>query len=560
MRTNSTIPLKAISAILALSISLPTISSAASINNQVVTPASNVQIDADRSEQIVPLRAVVEMLGGEVLWDETSSTVSVKYLGHTLSLKIGSNKAVSDGKTITMPSAAQLVEKRTHITLQALNEALGITIGWDEQAQAIIVDKMDLTSKATAFIASALGSSNISSTQFFSANLGSVATAERIDYFFGNATGQLGSFKGITSLTTDKTIVHENVRLALAFEKGEIPFVLRFNHGSEIDDFLLDLSAATKLEGYKLPSYANPQAYTEKEVMVGEGRWALPGTLTLPAGEGPHPVVVLVHGSGANDRDEWLGALKPFSDLAAGLASQGIAVLRYEKRSLEYSAQLSLLPNLTMKEEALDDALTAVKQMSNTEGIDQEQIYVLGHSQGGFMMPRLVEADEDKQIAGTVLMSAPGGSFFDLMEKQFSYLVDLNQMPLQMLEYYKGQFAILKDPNLSTANPPKEYSLGYWFMDLRGYEPAEMAKEQSGKMLILQGGRDYQVMPEQLDIWKDNLKDRNDVTYRLYPKLNHFYTEGEGAMSTPNEYLKPGNIPIEVINDISNWVKNSTTK
>ena len=75
-------------------------------------------------------------------------------------------------------------------------------------------------------------------------------------------------------------------------------------------------------------------------------------------------------------------------------------------------------------------------------------------------------------------------------------------------------------------------------------------------MLVLRGGRDYQVMPEQLDIWKNNLKDRKDVTYRLYPKLNHFYTEGEGAMSTPQEYLKQGNIPSEVINDIGNWVKN----
>ncbi|CAN7676871.1 alpha/beta fold hydrolase [Paenibacillus sp. LjRoot56] len=556
MKTNAIIPLKVISAMLALTVSLPTVSSAAASKTLVVTPASHVQIAAESSAQNVPLRAVVETLGGEVLWDETSSSVSVKYLGHALSLKIGSNEALIDGKVITLPSAAQLVEQHTIFALRALNEALGTTIGWDDQAQAIIFDKTDLTGKATAFIASALGSSPNSSTQFFSANLGSVATAESIKQFFGNVTGQLGSYKGVAKLTSDKTIVHENVRLTLTFEKSEIPFVLRFNHGGEIDDFLLDSSAALKLEGYKLPSYANSETYNEKEVMIGEGRWALPGTLTLPTGKGPHPVVVLVHGSGPNDRDEWLGALKPFSDLAVGLASQGIAVLRYEKRSLEYPAQLSLLPNMTMKEEALDDALTAVKQMSNTEGIDPRQIYVLGHSQGGFMMPRLVEADIDKQIAGTVLMSAPGGSFFDLLEKQFSYLVDLKQMPPQSLDFYKKQFAILKDPNLSTANPPKEYSLGNWFMDLRGYEPAEKAKTQTGKMLVLQGGRDYQVMPEQLDIWKNNLKDRKDVTYRLYPKLNHFYTEGEGAMSTPQEYFKQGNIPSEVINDIGNWFKN----
>lgn len=556
LKSNSTIPLKVMSAMLALTVSLPTITSAASNKSQVETSASHAQITANHSSQSIPLRAVVESLGGEVLWDTTRSSVLVKYLGHELSLKIGSNEAVIDGKAIILPSAAQIVEGRTNIALHALNDAIGTTIGWDDQAQAIIFGKTDLTGKATAFIASGMGASPYSSTQFISANLGSVATAESIKQFFGSVTSQLGSFKGITKLTSDKTIVHDNVKLSLTFENSEIPFVLRFNHEGEIDDFLLDSSAATKIEGYKLPSYANSQTYTEKEVMIGEGRWALPGTLTLPTDKGLHPVVVLVHGSGPNDRDEWLGALKPFSDLAAGLASQGIAVLRYEKRSREYSAQLSLLPYLTMKEEALDDALTAVKQMSNTEGIDPKEIYVLGHSQGGFMMPRLVVADKEKQIAGTVLMSAPGGSFFDIMEKQFSYLVELKQMPPQTLEYYKEQFAILKDPNFSTANPPKEYSLGYWFADLRGYEPAEKAKAQTGKMLVLQGGRDYQVMPEQLDIWKNSLKDRKDVTYRLYPKLNHFYTEGEGAMSTPQEYFKQGNIPSEVINDISNWVKN----
>ncbi|MNM86445.1 hypothetical protein D3C81_985960 [compost metagenome] len=74
-------------------------------------------------------------------------------------------------------------------------------------------------------------------------------------------------------------------------------------------------------------------------------------------------------------------------------------------------------------------------------------------------------------------------------------------------------------------------------------------------MLVLQGGRDYQVPAAQLDIWKNALKNRSDVVYQLYPKLNHFYSEGEGGLSTPEEYLKPGNVPEYVIDDITKWIQ-----
>src|SRR5437868_1155092 len=77
----------------------------------------------------------------------------------------------------------------------------------------------------------------------------------------------------------------------------------------------------------------NRDTFDEREVTVGKGEWELPGTLGLPKGSGPFPAVVLVQGSGPQDRDETMGVNKPFQDIAWGLASNGIAVLRYDKRN-----------------------------------------------------------------------------------------------------------------------------------------------------------------------------------------------------------------------------------
>jgi dienelactone hydrolase len=93
--------------------------------------------------------------------------------------------------------------------------------------------------------------------------------------------------------------------------------------------------------------------------------------------------------SGPNDRDETIGPNKPFQDLAWGLASQGIAVLRYDKRTRVYPAQFVALPNATVKEETIDDALAAVALLRNTPNIDQHRIFVLGHSLGGMLVPRI---------------------------------------------------------------------------------------------------------------------------------------------------------------------------
>jgi hypothetical protein len=93
----------------------------------------------------------------------------------------------------------------------------------------------------------------------------------------------------------------------------------------------------------------------------------------------------------------------------------------------------------------------------------------------------------------------------------------------------------------------------YW-LDVRGYDPPAVAKTVKSPMLFLQGGRDYQVQAVDLDNWKAALGSRKDVEFRLYPKLNHLFYEGEGLL-TPLEYLqKHGSVAPYVIDDIAKWI------
>src|SRR5712692_10414563 len=120
------------------------------------------------------------------------------------------------------------------------------------------------------------------------------------------------------------------------------------------------------------------------------GRSLYPAKLSLPVGAVPFPAVVLVHGSGPNDRDETVGQLKPFRDLAWGLASRNVAVLRYEKRTKAHAGQMAAQrERLTVKEEVVDDALAAVARLCQVTTIDLQRIFVLGHSLVGTLIPRI---------------------------------------------------------------------------------------------------------------------------------------------------------------------------
>ena len=325
----------------------------------------------------------------------------------------------------------------------------------------------------------------------------------------------------------------------------------------------LCLGAAVKASeppAYTPPAYVDVNVFHEQDVTVGSGEWALPGTLTYPAGAGPFAAVVLVHGSGPNDRDETIGPNKPFRDIAWGLVCRGISVLRYEKRTRQYAARFTadLLATLTVKEEATDDALLAVASLRGTPGIDPNRIYVLGHSLGGYLLPRIGAADPN--TAGLISMAGPTRPMEDLILEQVAYIAALDGTvsPAEQasLDALAVQAALVKDPNLSVDTPASSWPFGvparYW-LDLRGYNPAEVAKSLNMPMLFLQGGRDYQVTMVDLEGWRSALVSRQDVEFRVYPDLNHAFIAGTGQCA-PAEYDVPGHVAEQVVADIAAWV------
>ncbi len=317
---------------------------------------------------------------------------------------------------------------------------------------------------------------------------------------------------------------------------------------------------------YTAPSYVRKERFEEYPIFVNEGEeWQLPGTLTMPKGEGPFPILILVHGSGPNDRDEAIGPNKPFMDIAWGLASNGIAVVRYDKRTKVHSAKLAkMVDKITVKEETVDDALAAVSLTHSLQRIDLKRIYVLGHSLGGMLIPRIGAGNSE--IAGLIVLAGPTRPFEDILLEQVTYIASLKDTltadDKAELAKLKQQVANVKSPKLSLKTPMSTLPLGtspasYW-LDLRGYKPAESAKTLKQPMLIMQGGRDYQVTEADFKLWKDALSSRTDVTFKLYPDLNHLFMTGVGK-ATPSEYEKPGSVEPAVVSDIADWINGQQT-
>jgi uncharacterized protein len=375
--------------------------------------------------------------------------------------------------------------------------------------------------------------------------------------------GQFGNFE--KQLEPDTKIVFgsiEQVSVPCQFAKSIQTLDFAFDKEGCISGLHLRAPATAAIP---TPSYVNKSAFSDEDFTVGSGQWALPGTLSVPLGDGRRPAVVLVHGSGPQDRDETVGGIKAFRDIAWGLASRGIVVLRYEKRTRAHALQMPKeISTLTVKEETIDDALQAVQDLKQSKHVDPSRIYILGHSLGGTVMPRIAPLAKD--CAGFIIMAGATRPLEDLIIEQYEYIMSLKPQPLsdedkKTLAQIRGYVEIVKSPSLKAGSTdsglPASWPPAYW-LDLRGYKPAEVARNIDKPLLIMQGEKDYQVTSADLKNWQDNLSARKNVAFKLYPNLSHMFTTCTGKPG-PTDYEEPQNVDGAVVEDISNWINSQNS-
>jgi dienelactone hydrolase len=393
----------------------------------------------------------------------------------------------------------------------------------------------------------------------FDAAMQKAMPAEKLKDTWTAIVKQVGAYKETVGTRAEKSGKYETIFVTCAFEKAKLDIRVAFDHEHKIAG--LGFAPSKPPVEFKSADYVLPGSFREQPVTLNaDGEWPLGGILCMPKGDGPFPAVVFVHGSGAHDRDETLGPNMPFRDIAEGLASRGIASLRYDKRNFVHAAKIKV-EKFKIHEEVIEDAIAAVELLRRTPGIDCNRVSVLGHSLGAMAAPKIAASNTD--LAGIIIMAGAARPLEDVVIEQLTYISTLpgknGEGAKEMLPKMKEQMAKLKDPKQLAEMPDTERPFGmpagYW-LSVRELEPAPTAGKLNCRVLVLHGDRDYQVTLDDYALFEKALAGKSNATLRRFANLNHLFMDGKGK-ATPEEYQKAGHVDKEVIETIAAWVKGS---
>lgn len=344
----------------------------------------------------------------------------------------------------------------------------------------------------------------------------------------------------------------------LKFKNGSVGLRLAFNLKWQISGIYIVDAEPT----YNIPAYVNTFGFYEIKIPFGPLGFENEAILTVPIQEKKYPCVIIIGGSGPIDKDATIGPNKIYKDFAWGLASKGIATLRFDKRTKAYFGKIMEQHKngnyYTLEQEYLADLKELVNKVSKKNAIDPKRIYLMGHSQGAGLMPLFLK--QNKKVAGAIMAAGNYTSLQDLMLYQFDYLKPLQAKSkadsalFDKMVAQANQAKILNLPNnYPNDSLPSMYPFSYWNY-LNNLNMISLAQKIKKPVLVLQGERDYQVPFSEYLKWKTTLNSNLNYQFASFQKLNHMFLEGEGK-STPEEYAIRSNVPDYVIEEIAKWIK-----
>ncbi|MBE6031855.1 MAG: alpha/beta fold hydrolase [Clostridiales bacterium] len=454
------------------------------------------------------------------------------------------------------------------ILILALCICLGLTFGAcgkEDPAPApapepVTFDEAALTENAKAMADAMLQGDFDTPAKNFDEAVAKQLTPEALKEAFEGTVKDLGAH--VDRVSAEGTILDDHYVVAVVeqYEKTGLLIQLTYNTEGKIAGLWLNYAEIDQL----VPETG--EGYVSEEITIaGDPELPLPGTLTLPEAGEKFPVVILVHGSGSSDRNENINGNKPFADIAIGLAKEGIATIRYDKRYYVYPENgIDLGTDLTLREEVLDDVNAAIALAKSDDRLDSSRIYVLGHSLGGMLTPAI--ASENPDLAGIISMAGSLRPLWEISYDQNQELIasiNTDVLPAEDLELLEEQIAQIEDEIQilrSDAFQSKTddtmimgIPVSYW-KSLSEYQGMNFIHEISLPILVLQGDADFQVYPDKdYALWQETIGDRDNTVLRLYEGLNHLMMPTQGKRDT-SEYAIPGNVAPEVIADIADFI------
>lgn len=360
----------------------------------------------------------------------------------------------------------------------------------------------------------------------------------------------LGQVEKIDDAYSHKYATARYVIVPIEGSLTNINIQISFNNNNEIIGFSYEEYGKNS----PVETREKPDNILEEEYTFYSDGYVIPGTLTSPSGLSDYPLVIMVHGFGPSDRDLSIYANKPFQDLAWGLAEAGIASYRYDKRTYIRESIIDDT-SFTVYDETINDAVTATNMAKELKEVNPNKVYILGFSQGGYLLPRIAEYLPD--AAGYIFLSSPAEHMKNYIKEQYEYLaMEDGQISLsdnQIINQITEDISMLEMPfQIPDEQKVQGFHKDYW-IDLYDYNPIQVARRINVPVLVQHGARDYQVTKKQYNLWYNAFFDSDNWNFHSYPELNHFMMEGEGN-SYSSEYKANNYLNEQVIQDLANFI------